>query len=195
MKPNPPFNRVSKEAMSPAHRQNWDRSMALHGDTSFVEVMANAPEAYDWYTNDFYGKLFRSGRVEQRIVELARFKLANVHGCASCNRGDRIASLEAGFTDAQLDAIADYENGPFSEREKVALALAEVIALTNPLGAVTPELYARAKQVFDDAELVELGLIMAVLAGVAKFVFAYDLLEKEPFCPFIPRVDERASLA
>lgn len=184
MKPNTAFHRVPREAMAPHHQQSWERSLALHGDTTFVEVMANAPMAYDWYSQDFYQNLFHSGRVDRAIVELVRFKLANIHGCASCNRGDRIASLDAGVTEEQLDAIGDYEHGPFDERERVALAFAEVIALTNPFGVVTPELYARASKVYSDAELVELGLIMAVLAGVAKFIFAYDLLEKEAFCPF-----------
>ncbi len=189
MKPNSPFHHVPRQEMSAAHQRSWDRSMEMHGDTTFVQVLANAPEAYDWYARDFYEKLFYSGRIDRAIVELVRFKLANVHGCASCNRGDRIASLEAGFSEAQLDAIADFENGPFEEREKVALAFADVMVLTNPLGAVSDELYARGRRVFSDGEMVELGLIMAVLAGVAKFVFAYDLLEKEPFCPFIPKSD------
>lgn len=184
MLPNTPFSRVAREQMAAHHQTSWDRSMDLHGDTTFVEVMANAPHAYDWYSGDFYQKLFHSGRVDRKIVELVRFKLANVHGCASCNRGDRLASLEAGLRAEQLDRVDDFEGGPFSEREKVALALAEVMALTNLQGVVTPALYSRAREVFSDAELVELGLIMAVLVGVAKFVFAYDLLEKEPFCPF-----------
>jgi alkylhydroperoxidase family enzyme len=189
MLPNTPFNRVARQAMAAHHQSSWDRSLELHGDTTFVEVMANAPHAYDWYAGDFYQKLFYSGRVDRKIVELVRFKLANVHGCASCNRGDRLASLEAGFSAEQLDCIDDFENGPFAESEKVALALAEVMVLTNPLGTVTPALYTRARRVFSDAELVELGLIMAVLVGVAKFVFAYDLLEKESFCPFIPNAE------
>ncbi len=187
MKPNSPIRRVAREAMPEHQQQRWDRSLALHDDTTFVEVMANAPEAYDWYVKDFYEKLFQSGRIERRLVELVRFKLANVHGCASCSRGDRIAALDAGLSEAQLDAISDYETGPFEEREKVALALAEVMVLTNAFGVVTPELAERGRQVFSEGEMVELGLIMAVLAGVAKFVFAYDLLEKDPVCPFIPK--------
>ena len=162
MLPNTPFNRVAREDMAAHHQISWDRSMELHGDTTFVEVMANAPHAYDWYSRDFYHKLFYSSRVDRKIVELVRFKLANVHGCASCNRGDRLASLDAGLSAEQLDSIDDFEKGPFSEREKVALAFAEVMVLTNPLGVVAPVLYARARQVFSDG----------------------DLLEKEPFCPF-----------
>jgi hypothetical protein len=34
--------------------------------------------------------------------------------------------------------------------------------------------------------MYELGMIMAVLCGMAKFIFAFDLVEKEDYCPFHP---------
>ena len=40
---------------------------------------------------------------------------------------------------------------------------------------------------FSDAEILELGLVGGILAGVAKFMFAYDLVEKEDACPFHPQ--------
>lgn len=187
MLPHTPFTRVPREQLNPQMQQFWDGSMKLHGDTTFFEVMGNAPEATDWYMNDFYGKLYKSGRLDPQIVELVRLRLANVHGCAFCNRADRIAALASGVSEEQVDSLADYENGPFSEREKAALALADVMVLTNEKGAVSRELYARLKRSFTDGELVELGMIMAVLAGMAKFIFAYDLVEKEDYCPFMPK--------
>jgi AhpD family alkylhydroperoxidase len=164
----------------------WDHAQQLHGDTTFVEVFGNAPHVLDWYGNDFYRKLFYGGRLDRRIVELVRLRLANVHGCAFCNRADTAAALEAGVPQAQIDSLDDYEHGPYSERERAALALADVMSLTNPKGYVTRELHARARQHFTDGELVELGVIMAVLCGMAKMIFAYDLVEKMDTCPFIP---------
>ncbi len=189
MKPQTPFRRVAREDLLPHMQGAWDRAMDLHGDATFTEVFGNAPQVYDWYLEDFYKKLYASGRLDPQIVELIRFRLANVHGCAACNRGDRIASLEAGLREEQLDAIMDWENGPFHEREKAALALADEMVLTNPMGRVTPELYARLKGSFTDGELVELGVIMAVLGGMAKMIFAFDLLEKMDSCPFSPATE------
>ena len=120
-------------------------------------------------------------RFQGDSVELVRLRLANIHGCAFCNRSDTAAALAAGVSQAQVDKLAEYEDGPFSEREKAALALADVMVLTNPKGAVTPELYQRCKAHFTDGELYELGILMAVLCGMAKFIFAFDLVEKEMF--------------
>ncbi len=45
-------------------------------------------------------------------------------------------------------------------------------------------LYREARQFFDDAQLFELGMTMAVLTGMAKFLFTFDLVEKEDYCEF-----------
>ncbi|MSO96992.1 MAG: carboxymuconolactone decarboxylase family protein [Rhodospirillaceae bacterium] len=190
MQPDTPIARVPRAAL-PAHMQaSWDGALKLHGDTTFVEVFGHAPHIYDWYLNDFYKKVFYSGRIGTKIVELIRLRLANIHGCAFCNRSDTIAALNAGVPEAQIDALADYERGPFSEKEKAALALADVMVLTNPKGHITKTLYARVKQHFTDGEMVELGVIMAVLCGMAKMIFAYDLVEKMDSCPFLPLAAE-----
>ena len=66
------------------------------------------------------------------------------------------------------------------------LALGEQLALTQPEGTLNPALYRELAQHFSDAEILELGLVGGILAGVAKFMFAYDLVEKEETCPFHP---------
>jgi hypothetical protein len=43
--------------------------------------------------------------------------------------------------------------------------------------------HARLASHFTDGELVELGVIMAMLCGIAKMVFAFYLVEKMPSCP------------
>ncbi len=186
MKPQTPFARLDRAALPAAMQPAWDTAMARHGDATFVEVLGQAPEMYAWYYHDFYEKVFRSGRIDRRVAELVRLRLANIHGCAFCNRNDRIAALEAGLTEAEIEALPAYETGPFTDAEKAALALADVMALTNPKGAVTPALHARLRAHFTDGQLVELGMVMAVLCGMAKFIFAYDLVEKEEYCPFLP---------
>ena len=47
-------------------------------------------------------------------------------------------------------------------------------------------LHQALAQHFSAAEILELGLVGGILAGVAKFMFAYDLVEKEDTCPFHP---------
>lgn len=158
--------------------------MALRGDATFFEVFGNHPDLYRWYTKSFYGEVYGGGLVDRRIKELVRYRLSTLHGCRFCNQGNRADACAAGLTDAELDAIGDFESSAFSEGEKAALALAERMALTTPDGLLDQQLYERLRGSFDDAQILELGLILGVLSGMAKFLFAFDLVEKEEACPF-----------
>ena len=64
--------------------------------------------------------------------------------------------------------------------------MADQIVLTNMHGELSPALHAELKPHFDDAQIFELGMVAGILAGMAKFIFVYDLVEKEAHCPIVP---------
>ena len=183
--PQPRLARKTPAQMGPDLQAAYEKSIALRGDGTFFEVFAQHPELYRWYTERFYGEVFHGGIVERHIKELVRLRLSNTHGCRFCNQGNRADALEAGLGDAEIDALADFDNGPFTDREKAALRLADQLALTNETGSLTEALYDELRLHFSDAEILELGLLMGILSGVAKFLFAFDLVEKEVDCPFV----------
>jgi len=171
-------------------RAAYSESRALQeskgGDATFYEVGANAPELLEWYVKGFYGSVFYGGRVDIRIKELLRYRLSMTHGCAYCNKGNIEAARRAGLADEQLDAVMDETSDAFSGRERAVLRLAAEMALTNMEGRLTPALYDDLSVHFDDAEIFELGMVAAVLTGMAKFLFVYDLVEREAHCPVGP---------
>jgi AhpD family alkylhydroperoxidase len=164
----------------------WQRSAEIRGDSTLFEVFGNHPELYRWYADQFYGELFHGGKVPRQLKELLRLRLSTLHGCLFCNRGNRLNALEGGLSQAQIDAIDDYDAGPFSDAELAVLRLADQIALTNPNGQLEPALYRGLRQHFTDAEVLELGMLAGLLSGMAKFLFTFDLVEREPTCPFHP---------
>ena len=183
-KPQTVMNRVGLTELPESMQAGWHQAMDLTGDATFIEVSGNNPDVYSWYLKDFYQKLFYSNRIETTLVELVRLRLANVHGCAFCNKGDTAHALRSGITQAQIDALDDYQNGTFSAREKLALEFSDQMVLNNQSGQIDKDLYERAKNEFTDGEIYEIGMIMAVLVGVAKFTFVFDLVEKEDYCKF-----------
>ena len=58
--------------------------------------------------------------------------------------------------------------------------------LTNPGGELDEALYSELRQHYSDAEILELGVVLGVLSGMAKFLFAFDLVAKETYCPIHP---------
>jgi alkylhydroperoxidase family enzyme len=128
--------------------------------------------------------VFFGGNVGQRYKQLARLKLSLLHGCRTCNKQNVPGAIAAGITQAQVDAMDDFENGPFTDAEKAVIAYAAEVALTNPDGRMTPGLLARLRAHFSQADILELGTTMAVISGMAKLSFVLDLVEKEDYCPF-----------
>jgi AhpD family alkylhydroperoxidase len=186
MKPEPALKRIDASEMPEDIASAWEASMALRGDATFFEVFANHPDLYRWYVGSFYGEVFRGGKVAQPYKELLRLRLSTLHGCRFCNQGNRQDALASGLTEEQIDAFDDPQNGPFTDAERAVLALGEQLALTQPEGTLNPALHRELANHVSDAEILELGLVGGILAGVAKFMFAYDLVEKEDACPFHP---------
>jgi alkylhydroperoxidase family enzyme len=180
------LSRTPRAELPPQFHQAWDTLNALTGEPSFVEVFAQTPELLDFVMNQFYARIFFGGRVAQRYKQLVRLKLSLIHGCRTCNKQNVPGALEAGLTRAQVDAMDDFESGPFRDDEKAVLRYAEQMALTNTDGALTPALYRDLRAHFSDAEILELGACMAVIGGFAKLSFVLNLVEKESYCPFAP---------
>ena len=78
----------------------------------------------------------------------------------------------------------DFESGPFTDADKAVLAYAERGRAHQHGGRLTPALYARLRAHFSEADILELGVAMAVISGMAKLSFVLDLVEKEGYCPF-----------
>ena len=182
------LSRIPRERLPEQFHLAWDTLKGLTGDATFVEVFAQAPDMLDFVMNKFYGPLFFGGKVDQRYKQLVRLRLSTRHGCLTCNKQNVPGALAAGITQEQVNALMHYEDGPFTEAEKAVLAYADEVALTNLEGRMTEALYGRLRAHFSDAELCELGTVMAVISGMAKLSFVLDLVEREDYCPFTPSV-------
>jgi alkylhydroperoxidase family enzyme len=178
------FTRVPRDRIPPEWQPAWDMLNQLTGSATFVEVFAQAPELLEFVMAQFYTKIFFGGRVAERYKQLARLKLSLLHGCRTCNKQNVPGALGAGFTQAQIDALAEDDVQPFSPAERAVIRYAEQVALTNMDGEMTPALFRELRAHFSEAEILELGTAMAVISGMAKLSFVLDVVEKESYCAF-----------
>lgn len=179
------IKRVSRDELSEDLKPQWDWLMDLTGQAGFIEGFAHAPDLMRFTMEDFYGKIFEGGRVENRYKQLARLRMSLGHGCRSCNLGNTQGARAAGFTEAQIAAI-EGDRSAFTDAEQAVLALADEFLMTNIEGHLSPELHARLSRHFSEAEILELGVVMSYLGGLAKLLFVFDLAEKEAYCIFRP---------
>ena len=95
-----------------------------------------------------------------------------------------VSARQHGLSEEAIAALPDdIENQAFSDRDRAVLRACEQMVLTNLHGSIRDELYDELKEHFSDAEIFELGMVMAVLCGFAKFLFCFDLADREDYCP------------
>jgi AhpD family alkylhydroperoxidase len=116
----------------------------------------------------------RAHRVDARLKLLAELKAAAVVGCEWCmDFGSHLARLE-GVPDRQMRELPLYrESDAFDERERLVIDFAAAMSRTP--AEVGDELFARLREHFDDAQLVELANVIAIENLRARFNHALGL--------------------
>jgi alkylhydroperoxidase family enzyme len=111
--------------------------------------------------------------VDERVQNLVELKGAHMIGCEYCvDLGSQICR-NSGFTDEELLALPRYrESELFTEREKAALDYA-VAVMRTPV-EVTDELFARVKEHFTDAQLVQITAFLT-LVNLDRFNAAFGI--------------------
>jgi AhpD family alkylhydroperoxidase len=185
--PDPRIPPLPRALMPERWQKVAERADEIRGESTLIEVLAQAPELLSWYYDGFYAEVFFKGRVERRVKELLRLRLSTLHGCAFCNKGNTRSALDAGVTEAQVDAIGTPSDPVFDARDRAVMKLADEMALSNMMGEMTPALADELGRYFDAPEMVELAMVAAVLTGMAKMLFVFDLVSREATCPIGPR--------
>lgn len=162
----------------------WDQSVARRGEARFVSGAAHSPSALKWYVESFYGQLFYGGEVPSKYKQLGRLRLSTLHGCASCNRGNRIDAREHGLSEEQIEHIADANHASFDDADRAVLALADLVSMNGNGGRLDKTTYRALSAHFANGQIIELAMTLALLSGMARFLFAFDLVEKEDYRSF-----------
>ena len=132
-----------------------------------------------------------------REFEAARVRTAQINGCAVCQawRTERdvpaIFGAEAGVRGSPPDeafhaAIAQWRDSSlFSERERIALEMADGMG-QDPRGlAADEQFWSRARANFNDGEIVDLSYCLAAWIGLGR---ATHVLGMDTVCAIAPPV-------
>jgi alkylhydroperoxidase family enzyme len=115
----------------------------------------------------------KGSSVDERLKYLVELKGAQMIGCEYCvDLGSQICR-NSGFSDSELLALPRYRQSDlFTEREK--LALDYTVAVMRTPVEVTDELFARMKEHFSDAQLVEITALLT-LVNLDRFNAAFGV--------------------
>jgi alkylhydroperoxidase family enzyme len=74
---------------------------------------------------------------------------------------------QAGLTEERIAALEHVESGPFTPRERAAIRFAEVMAVDHR--RADDAFFGELRRHFTDAEIVELGVSIALNLGLGRF--------------------------
>jgi AhpD family alkylhydroperoxidase len=108
-------------------------------------------------------RLEQSIALDERLHHLLSLRASQINGCAFCVDMHWQDARAAGETEARLYSLAAWPESPlYDERERAALALCEAMTLVAETH-VPDDVWERAAAVFDEAELAQVVLAIAVI--------------------------------
>lgn len=164
----------------------WDpelRAMTQADDCTPIEqglmrMFAHCPEQAKGFVA-MAGSLRMHRSLPDRLVELVRLRVAFHNQCRSCMAIRYADARAAGVTE---DLVCSLENPPradnLSEAEKAAIDYGERLA-TDHL-SIDDAVYNNLRKHFSEAQIVELGMNVALFVGFGRLAATYAMTEELP---------------
>ncbi|MDG6347538.1 carboxymuconolactone decarboxylase family protein [Luteimonas sp. 8-5] len=111
-------------------------------------------------------QIHEAGRLEPALIELVLMRVSQINGCAYCLDMHSKDARAAGETEQRLYVLPAWrETRLFNERERIALHWAEELTELASPEALPDALYQQAREHFEEAELVDLTLLVVAING------------------------------
>ncbi|MBK5207219.1 MAG: carboxymuconolactone decarboxylase family protein [Polaromonas sp.] len=132
-----------------------------------------------------YGALDRrASPIDAALRTLITVRVSQINRCSFCVDVNAATALKRGISEEKLLAVASFaDSALFPEREKAALAYAEVVTRTDQ--QATAEHFAALRQHFSDDAIIELTALIAFQNLSSKFNAALQV-PPQGFCPVMP---------
>lgn len=140
-----------------------------------ARAFASHPRLLEDYLS-FYYPYHSGGLLEPRLKELVRLRIATLNGCQTC-KAARLA--EDTVTEDEALSVDDYATGPYSDRERAAIAFAERMALDHH--GISDDDLSAIRSLFTDAEFLELAMMAGQYIGFGRLLATLQL--EDVSCP------------
>jgi len=175
------MSRIQKldiDAWDPELRNMTRADSATPLEQGLMRMLAHVPDIAKGFAA-FGGSLKIHRHLPDRLVELVRLRVAFHNQCRSCMAIRYTDAVNAGVTE---DLVCSLANPPaaenLSDTEKAAIAYGEMMA-TNHL-AIDDQVYENLRRYFTEAEIVELGVTVALFVGYGRLAATWHMVEELP---------------
>jgi uncharacterized peroxidase-related enzyme len=175
----PRISRLNRDQVSPSLVTIYDRYLQDRGNVpNMFRTMAHRPEIFETIIAHMEAVL-NTGTLPKALKELVIVRTSQLNRTPYCLASHTTIARKLGWTDTQIEALPNaVESEEFTEREKVAIHLAEVMTLDAH--AYSAADFSRLRNFYSEGEVVELMAAIGLFNYFNRFT---DLLEMEPTQP------------
>ena len=152
---SPRISRLERDQVSTSSVAIYDRYLRDRGNVpNMFRTMAHRPEIFETIIAHMEAVL-NTGTLPKALKELVIVRTSQLNRTPYCLASHTAICRKLGWTDAQIDALHGPDTGQhFSEKERVAIHLAEV--MTIDAHGYTAADFERLRSIFSEGEVVEL---------------------------------------
>ncbi len=137
---------------------------------NMFKTVANTPALALGFAG-FLKSLLSDGALPGWYKELVAMRMSALLGSGYAVSGHAISAKQKGASDEQVEAAkADFENGPFTEAEKLGLRCAD--RLHHSARELDDDFFAKLQHVYNDQQIIELIATAAAFEFFPRFVDA-----------------------
>lgn len=142
--------------------------------------MSNRLQPYAIAERPFKSLLALAGYVhasslDATLVEFVNLRVSQINGCAYCLNMHANALLKSGVGQSKINLLPAWrEVAEFDAREKAALAWAEYLTKIADTAFVPDAVYAAAREIFSETELVDLTWAITTINTWNRFNVAFQ---------------------
>lgn len=167
---------LTRDRFSPLDQPTLDQGVQAFGQVlNTWAAIGHSPGLFGTYL-PFLKQLNGPGALDDRIKHLTAVRVAVLNHCRYTSSHRSTAALAKGFGVDELAAVARGDIGVFTDREQLALRLAEEMTTAVPAtplatstSGVSADLRAEVQEVFSAAELVELAMCISFWNALSRF--------------------------
>lgn len=100
--------------------------------------------------------------------ELIAVRVCHLHDFEYGIKAHSLSAKQKGASDDQINAVKDFERGPFTEAEKLGFRFAD--RLHRSASDIDDEFYAKVKSVYNNLQILELTAVAAAFEFFPRFV-------------------------
>lgn len=159
---------LERDTVTPEGAALYDALLSQRGVVpNMFKVLAYSPDIAKGVAG-FLKPLLSDGALPGWYKELIAVRVSMLCESEYAVRAHSISAQKKGASAAQIAAVADFENGPYTEKERLGFRLAG--HLHGGGRQVDDAFYNQLKSVFDAAALVELFLTASAFEMFPRFI-------------------------